>query len=220
MTTDVLERTDATAADEERVFVTLTVADQLCGVPVLAVRDILGEAGDHPYSARARRDRRQPQPARPHRHRDRPARTPASAAGTGRSAAHVGGRRAGRRTLCAAGRSGLRGDEPEGQRIRAQPADAAADLGAVQQRHLPAGRPAAGGAGRRPSCSRSMNQAEVRHMPRTCLVVDDSRVVRKVARRILEAHGFALPRPGTASRRWMPAASRCRIACCSTGTCR
>jgi two-component system, chemotaxis family, chemotaxis protein CheY len=27
-------------------------------------------------------------------------------------------------------------------------------------------------------------------MPRTCLVVDDSRVVRKVARRILEAHGY------------------------------
>ena len=26
----------------------------------------------------------------------------------------------------------------------------------------------------------------------TCLVVDDSRVVRKVARRILEAHGFAI----------------------------
>ena len=31
------------ATDEEQVFVTLTVADQLCGVPVLAVRDILGE---------------------------------------------------------------------------------------------------------------------------------------------------------------------------------
>jgi two-component system chemotaxis response regulator CheY len=29
-------------------------------------------------------------------------------------------------------------------------------------------------------------------MPGTCLVVDDSRVVRKVARRILEAHGFAV----------------------------
>lgn len=42
MSTDVLERSD-TATDEERVFVTLTVADQLCGVPVLSVRDILGE---------------------------------------------------------------------------------------------------------------------------------------------------------------------------------
>jgi two-component system, chemotaxis family, chemotaxis protein CheY len=29
-------------------------------------------------------------------------------------------------------------------------------------------------------------------MSRTCLVVDDSRVVRKVARRILEANGFAV----------------------------
>src|ERR1700744_6311264 len=43
MTTDVLERPDNAANDEERVFVTLTVADQLCGVPVLGVRDILGE---------------------------------------------------------------------------------------------------------------------------------------------------------------------------------
>jgi purine-binding chemotaxis protein CheW len=42
MSTDILERSDA-ATDEARVFVTLTVADQLCGVPVLAVRDILGE---------------------------------------------------------------------------------------------------------------------------------------------------------------------------------
>ena len=29
-------------------------------------------------------------------------------------------------------------------------------------------------------------------MTRTCLVVDDSRVVRKIARRILEAHGFTV----------------------------
>ena len=29
-------------------------------------------------------------------------------------------------------------------------------------------------------------------MTRTCLVVDDSRVVRKVARRILETHGFTV----------------------------
>src|SRR3954471_23660511 len=42
MTTDVLERPDITA-DEDRMFVILTVADQLCGVPVLGVRDILGE---------------------------------------------------------------------------------------------------------------------------------------------------------------------------------
>lgn len=31
-----------------------------------------------------------------------------------------------------------------------------------------------------------------RAQPRTCLVVDDSRVVRKVARRILESNGFAV----------------------------
>src|SRR6185312_5340738 len=42
MTTDVLDRTE-TATEEEQVFVTLTVAEQLCGVPVLGVRDILGE---------------------------------------------------------------------------------------------------------------------------------------------------------------------------------
>lgn len=33
---------EAACGAEERVFVTLTVADQLCGVPVMAVRDILG----------------------------------------------------------------------------------------------------------------------------------------------------------------------------------
>ena len=43
MSTDVMERPDAAADEEENGFVTLTVADQLCGVPVLSVRDILGE---------------------------------------------------------------------------------------------------------------------------------------------------------------------------------
>jgi purine-binding chemotaxis protein CheW len=43
MTTDVLDRPDAVLDEEDRQFVTLTVADQLCGVPVLGVRDILGE---------------------------------------------------------------------------------------------------------------------------------------------------------------------------------
>ena len=42
MTIDLLERPD-TAAAAEQVFVTLTVGDQLCGVPVLAVRDILSD---------------------------------------------------------------------------------------------------------------------------------------------------------------------------------
>src|SRR3954468_20742972 len=44
MATDILERADTTANTEDnQVLVTLTVGDQLCGVPVLAVRDILGE---------------------------------------------------------------------------------------------------------------------------------------------------------------------------------
>jgi purine-binding chemotaxis protein CheW len=44
MGTTVLERPgEGAATGEERVFVTLTVADQLCGVPVQAVRDVLGE---------------------------------------------------------------------------------------------------------------------------------------------------------------------------------
>jgi purine-binding chemotaxis protein CheW len=48
MASDLMERPETasphTASGEEtQVLVTLTVADQLCGVPVLAVRDILGE---------------------------------------------------------------------------------------------------------------------------------------------------------------------------------
>jgi purine-binding chemotaxis protein CheW len=46
MTSQILDRPDSTGqatAGEAQVLVTLTVADQLCGVPVLAVRDILGE---------------------------------------------------------------------------------------------------------------------------------------------------------------------------------
>jgi purine-binding chemotaxis protein CheW len=44
MTIDLLERrpTNESGSGEERAFVTLTIADQLCGIPVLAVRDILG----------------------------------------------------------------------------------------------------------------------------------------------------------------------------------
>lgn len=43
MTITTPERPEASATDEQQVLVTLTVADQLCGVPVLAVRDVLGE---------------------------------------------------------------------------------------------------------------------------------------------------------------------------------
>jgi purine-binding chemotaxis protein CheW len=42
MNTMLMERPE-TATEGERVFVTLTVADQLCGVPVMGVRDVLGE---------------------------------------------------------------------------------------------------------------------------------------------------------------------------------
>jgi len=48
MSVDLMERRPATHEAEERgegetMFVTLTVAKQLCGVPVLSVRDVLGE---------------------------------------------------------------------------------------------------------------------------------------------------------------------------------
>src|SRR5580693_6780289 len=42
MAVDLLERTDQITS-EEQVYVTLTVAGQLCGIPVLGVRDILAE---------------------------------------------------------------------------------------------------------------------------------------------------------------------------------
>jgi purine-binding chemotaxis protein CheW len=42
MTVDLLDRTDHVAG-EAQVYVTLTVAGQLCGIPVLCVRDILAE---------------------------------------------------------------------------------------------------------------------------------------------------------------------------------
>jgi purine-binding chemotaxis protein CheW len=42
MAVAVLERPDADTPRSEQVFVTLKVADQLCGVPVLGVRDVLG----------------------------------------------------------------------------------------------------------------------------------------------------------------------------------
>jgi purine-binding chemotaxis protein CheW len=42
MTFDLLERTDQVSS-EQQVYVTLTVAGQLCGIPVLGVRDILAQ---------------------------------------------------------------------------------------------------------------------------------------------------------------------------------
>ncbi len=43
MSTELLERPQSSADDATQSFVTLTVAGQLCGVPVLGVRDILSE---------------------------------------------------------------------------------------------------------------------------------------------------------------------------------
>jgi purine-binding chemotaxis protein CheW len=43
MSSTLLERPAAEQPEEANTFVTLTVADQLCGVPVLGVRDILAE---------------------------------------------------------------------------------------------------------------------------------------------------------------------------------
>ena len=48
MATELLDRPETASAntgagEDTQVLVTLTVADQLCGIPVLAVRDILGE---------------------------------------------------------------------------------------------------------------------------------------------------------------------------------
>ena len=43
MSTDLLERQHAIADEATQAFVILTVADQMCGVPVLAVRDILSD---------------------------------------------------------------------------------------------------------------------------------------------------------------------------------
>jgi purine-binding chemotaxis protein CheW len=42
MAVDVLDRSEQVTGDEQ-VYVTLTVAGQLCGIPVLGVRDILAE---------------------------------------------------------------------------------------------------------------------------------------------------------------------------------
>ena len=62
---------------------------------------------------------------------------------------------------------------------------------ALLDRDLPAGGSAAGGAGCRQAAGAGASRAEAA-MAQSCLVVDDSRVVRKVARRILEGHGFAV----------------------------
>ncbi len=56
---------------------------------------------------------------------------------------------------------------------------------------------------------------------KSCLIVDDSSVVRKVARRILEDLEFAIEEAADGqTRHARPASARCRTPSCSTGTCR
>ena len=220
MTTDVLERPDAALDEEDREFVTLTVADQLCGVPVLGVRDMLGDR-----RSRAFRWRRRRSPA-------------ASTCAAGSSP----------RSTCAAA-CGCRRRRPEQPRMSVV-AEQGGELYALLVDQVSRGddacRPARSSAIRRPcrrtgprfsdgiyrldgrcwwcwtsaGCWRSASRAEADAMPRTCLVVDDSRVVRKVARRILEAHGFTVTEAADGRQALDACRQACPTACCSTGTCR
>ena len=55
---------------------------------------------------------------------------------------------------------------------------------------------------------------------KTCLVVDDSSVIRKVARRILEGLDFQIIEAEDGEQALEPASAPCRTRSCSTGTCR
>ena len=63
-------------------------------------------------------------------------------------------------------------------------------------------------------------EVKVRVLMKTCLVVDDSSVIRKVARRILEGLDFQIIEAEDGQQALEPASSRCRTRSCSTGTCR
>ena len=54
---------------------------------------------------------------------------------------------------------------------------------------------------------------------RTCLVVDDLSVIRKVARRILEGLDFQIVEAEDGEKPWRPANADFRTRSCSTGTC-
>jgi CheY-like chemotaxis protein len=58
------------------------------------------------------------------------------------------------------------------------------------------------------------------HAVKTCLVVDDSRVIRKVARRVLEDIGFEIAEAADGMEAWRGVAPPCPTPCCWTGTCR
>ena len=54
---------------------------------------------------------------------------------------------------------------------------------------------------------------------KTCLVVDDSSVIRKVARRILEGLDFCITE-AEAGQQALDCSASCPMRSCSTGTCR
>jgi two-component system chemotaxis response regulator CheY len=55
---------------------------------------------------------------------------------------------------------------------------------------------------------------------KTCLIVDDSGIIRKVARRILGVSSFRFSKPRTASKRSTPASANCPMRYCWIGICR
>ena len=55
---------------------------------------------------------------------------------------------------------------------------------------------------------------------KSCLIVDDSKVIRKVARHILETLEFEVEEAGDGKKRCPVAKTRCPTWSCSTGTCR
>ena len=61
---------------------------------------------------------------------------------------------------------------------------------------------------------------KVVELMKTCLVVDDSSVIRKVARRILEGLDFKIIEAEDGEQALEQCRSRCPTRCCSTGTCR
>ncbi len=55
---------------------------------------------------------------------------------------------------------------------------------------------------------------------KNCLIVDDSKVIRKVARHILETLNFEVDEAGDGQEALSRCQERCRTSSCSTGTCR
>ena len=55
---------------------------------------------------------------------------------------------------------------------------------------------------------------------KTCLIVDDCKVIRKVARHILETLEFEVEEAGDGREALTAAKPRCPTSSCSTGTCR